>query len=222
MQTFNEAFEILTNQVYERGFPVNTRLGPARNMKGVNTTYRWDHQIPDHVNVDFAYSFAQAVVNGDTNCDNVVGMSDRARSFTIVPTDVGLPANFSVMYGPRYVQQRQFVLDELNNNPNTRRAYVSIIGPEDFQITQNPACDHLEFPCTIGWSFYVHGLNLYVHSLMRSQNLWTIWPLDAIVLEHVAEDIASELNQPIDDIVYSVTMLDAHIYERDIKAWLKG
>ena len=61
---------------------------------------------------------------------------------------------------------------ELKNNPNSRRAVISILKDSDLVLLGTD--EKLEFPCTDSATFFIRDNKLNVHLHMRSQNMVTV------------------------------------------------
>lgn len=170
--------------------------------------------IPDwrNFNYQFAESMAKAIWNGDGNGDNLRAVSDRARTFLEVPP--GYEKSISATYGPKFVQSLDFISHCINSEPATRRCITHLNWPSDCSIPTTDDIAHLEFPCTLAWQYLPRGNKLHMHIHMRSQCLFTIFPLDVWVQVYILETLSEKFSLQTGTLSHSFGSL--HLYERDV------
>lgn len=103
--------------------------------------------------------------------------------------------------------QWEWVREELQRDPDSRRAYVHIRTAHDSFHAR------LDVPCTIGMQFMVRGGRLHMWTAMRSQDMILGLGNDVPAFTMFHELMALELGVPIG--VYHHTVGSMHIYERD-------
>jgi len=107
----------------------------------------------------------------------------------------------------------------LNEDPDTRRAYVSVLdGINDNKMLaalRSKELDDVEYPCTVGFHFLKRDGKLSVTIQMRSQNMVSVWPYDYLIANRFLKHVAKATNSQVGDVHGQVS--SAHIYERDFK-----
>lgn len=186
---------------YEIGLkePGPSRLGDCKTAYNLQVYFNYSsHEeaisgLPSGYDKTFIKSFGQSIANGDTTPANIANLSPKAASFCTSPNP-----NISVMYGGRIAKQERMVLSELEANPESRRAFINILTPEDKAMLQMAECAQLEFSCCIGYHFYIDCCKLNITVNMRSQNLYLL-PIDLCnaiaVQEKYAKLLGYELGQ---------------------------
>lgn len=159
----------------------------------------------------YAKAFAEHIISG---CDKELRKlaPNSAKKFLDRPAE--LPENISVLYCDKIAKQIEFVLKELNENKNTRRAIISFIDSNDFKITELEPTKHLEFSCTAYLSFFIKENKLNVHINMRSQS-FALLPLDANNFYNLHKHISSKLNIEQGKCFYTFSNL--HLYRKHEK-----
>lgn len=130
-----------------------------------------------------------------------------------------LPKNFSASYGPRLAQQKAFVLDQLCQHKNSRRAVQILLDANDAIICDLPDGALVEYSCTESLQWQLRDNELYLHVHMRSSSVWQILPIDAYNFQcygnMMAKDISAKLGKKIELECINMTFGNAHIFERD-------
>lgn len=117
-------------------------------------------------------------------------------------------------YGPRLrrwhgaTDQLARVLDALSGDPDSRRAVIQLYDPEA------DAMGHKDVPCTLGYRFFLRDGRLYMHTTMRSQDLWLGFCYDIFAATTLHELVAGWLGAQLGDYVLCVDSL--HLYAADI------
>lgn len=117
-------------------------------------------------------------------------------------------------YGQRITRARpglnqlEAVIGRLTEDPQSRRAAISVYQPED---AVRPSCD---IPCTFGLSYHIRRGKLYATTLMRSNNAFLLLPYNIFEFSLLAEAVAAELNVPLGGLTHYA--LSMHIYEHEV------
>lgn len=113
-------------------------------------------------------------------------------------------------YGPRTAEQLVEAIDELELDPDTRRAVVYVGRPED--LVHIHASSTTDQPCTMTWQFFNRGGKLEMIVNMRSWDL--VWGLANDVPCFVAVQQAMAWALGLEVGGYTHLAGSAHIYER--------
>jgi thymidylate synthase len=114
------------------------------------------------------------------------------------------PANTS-----DYLNQIDFVISELHNDPTSRRAVISIRDDNVDPFIENPAClQHLQF--------FIRNGKLDLSVLFRSNDLLKAFFFNAWALIRLQEKIARELKVGVG--TYTHRSNSMHVYEKDFES----
>jgi thymidylate synthase len=117
-------------------------------------------------------------------------------------------------YGQRIMRARpglnqlEAVIGRLTEDPQSRRAAISVYQPED---AVRSSCD---IPCTFGLSYHIRRGKLHATTLMRSNNAFLLLPYNIFEFSLLAEVVAAELNVPLGSLTHYA--LSMHIYEHEV------
>jgi hypothetical protein len=109
-------------------------------------------------------------------------------------------------YGPRIADQLPRIVNLLREDPDTRRAVVSIWREEDLSHQGDR-------PCTIFFQFLIRHNRLEMYSRMRSQDALLGLAYDAFAGAQLRDTLARQLEVAPGRWYHTVTSL--HVYERD-------
>jgi len=107
-------------------------------------------------------------------------------------------------YGPKFVEQLQYVLAVLSNDYASRQAVINI-----WRERPGPSRD---VPCTLSLQYMVRNGCLEAFTTMRSNDLWWGFPYDLYVFTQLQNYIASMLGLKAGRYHHNVNSL--HIYQR--------
>lgn len=117
-------------------------------------------------------------------------------------------------YGPRLrrwqggIDQLAQVRQLLRDDPDTRRAVVQLFDPgNDFR-------GYRDVPCTLGYRFHLRDGLLYMHTTMRSQDLWRGFCYDIFTATLLQELLAGWIGAGLGTYCHQVDSL--HLYEPDL------
>lgn len=120
---------------------------------------------------------------------------------------------FAYDYGNRLrgfdVDQIQYVIDKLSENPNSRRSTA---------VTWRPTVDTIndEVPCLIMLDFKIRHDKLSTTAVWRSHDIYGAFYPNLQGLKHISDYIAHDVGCSPE--IFNVYSLSAHIYETDIAA----
>lgn len=198
-------------------FEVDSRIGDVwertrhsyevRDMK----SFKFDTEDLGRLDYDYIEKFYDWLVSGSTDTEEAFKEYPNVAKFLKKPENSELPDNFNTFYGPRIVGQREQVVNELKNNPNSRRAVISILKDSDLILLGTD--EKLEFPCTDSATFFIREGKLNCHLHMRSQNMVTVVKLDMYLWARFTCEMAKELD--VETGTFSSSIVSAHVFERD-------
>lgn len=216
--TFEEAFLGNIEQIIKSPeFKTTSRIGPVYEISGLSyevrdlSTYRFKDESIGRLDYDYADTFYRWMITGCTDSTEILEKYPNVSKFMEKPKSKDLPENFNTFYGPRILEQRSFIVEELKAHPDSRRAVISIIYKEDLQLLDKD--ESLEFPCTDSATFFIRNGKLNCHLHMRSQNMGQVIKLDMYLWGRFSEELAKELNVEMGK--FSCSIVSAHVFEKD-------
>lgn len=116
------------------------------------------------------------------------------------------------MYGIRF-KYGDFgdVINQLNQDPTTRQAFLPIFFPEDTGAVHGE-----RVPCTLGYQFNIDHGRLLVTYFIRSCDFVRHFRDDVYMAGRLGQFIASCLNVAIDDIILTMHIVNFHVFEGDV------
>jgi thymidylate synthase len=152
------------------------------------------------------------MISGSSDNKAVIDKYPNVARFMEKPKSDQLPQNFNTFYGPRILDQLPYVLKELKEHPDTRRAVISILDSQDLLLLDKD--ESLEFPCCDSATFSIRDNKLNVHVHMRSQNMGQVLKLDMYLWGRFTCELATELN--IEPGNFTSTVVSAHVFNKDM------
>ena len=198
-------------------FELNSRIGDCwertRHSYEVYDMKSFKFGTEDLGKLDYNYieTFYDWVISGSTDAEEAFKEYPNVAKFLAKPENTELPKNFNTFYGPRIVAQRPSIIKELTNNPNSRRAVISILKDSDLDLLGTD--EKLEFPCTDSATFSIRKGKLNCHVHMRSQNMVTVVKLDMYLWARFTCEMAKDLG--VETGTFSSSIVSAHVFERD-------
>jgi thymidylate synthase len=115
--------------------------------------------------------------------------------------------NVNSNYGYQWSRgdQVRYIVDELRQNPKSRRASISIYDAKDRFNWEN------DTPCTHAINFYIHNKKLNMSVMMRSNDLWYGFCNDQYCFSKLQEMICKELSIEIGSYYHFANNI--HLYE---------
>jgi len=193
-------------------------LGEEQNPRGYKCFALYDRQlkfdpnrpliIDNNRKLSFKFAFAEAfwILAGDDKVETIAPYNKNIAQFS----DDGV--TYFGAYGPKIMAQLPYVINNLNRDPHSRQAVITI-----WREYPRPSKD---IPCTVMVQFRVSpdGGKLYSHVVMRSSDVWLGLPYDVFnfsMLMHVVSQQLADRPKPT-ELTY--TLMNGHIYERNIEA----
>lgn len=218
---FEEAFLSINNLIINRPeFKTTSRLGDVHEIIGLSYqvedlhSFQFSNESIGRLNYDYAGKFYDWMVSGSVDHDILLKDYPSIARFMEKPKSPDLPANFNTFYGPRILSQLPFIIKELTEHPDSRRAVISIIDADDLQLLDKPD-ETLEFPCCDSATFSIRDGKLNVHVHMRSQNMGQVLKLDMYLWGRFTCELAEKLNLPTG--IFSSSIVSAHVFKKDFE-----
>jgi len=222
--TFANAFKMAnTHAILTPDFVSETRIGKAYEILNLGIVvndprtfvFNQDPEI-NRISYKYAEDFWSFMISGGTDAQEAFKAYPQVSKFLDKPKSTELPANFNTFYGPRIAEQYPMMFDEMVRSPNTRRAVITILDGGDAALLDKD--ETLEYPCTISYSFQIRNKTLFMSTVMRSQNLATVFQLDIYLQGKLLKKLADELDEAgveIERTHWTGFLQNAHVFERD-------
>lgn len=216
--TFQEAFlEINKFIIDSPEYKTTSRIGEVNEITGLVyeveniESFIFTNEKIGRLDYNYADTFYRWMMNGCTDSIEILEKYPNISKFMEKPKSPDLPENFNTFYGPRILQQLPHVKKELINNPDSRRAVISILDANDLLLLDKN--ETLEFPCCDSATFFIRDNKLNIHLHMRSQNMGQLLKLDMYLWARFTCELAEELNINPGKFISSV--VSAHTFVKD-------
>ena len=168
---------------------------------------RGDKYLAINAYLDYYEGFFKWLLTGSDHPDSFILLSDKAQRYKMDYK------GRNVAYAPRIADQLDYVVNRLKERPSSKRAMMMILEKEDRIV--NEADYTIEYPCTIGYHFYIEDERLCMTTLMRSNNVCSVIGLDVFLSVSLMKLVAEKLGR--EPGIYTHFMSDAHIREEEIQ-----
>lgn len=185
----NEAYEILFYKIINEG----------KNFNNTKALFNIGFYIEDPLSnlitnkerdwkLDYAEAEWQWYLSGDTNINKLGKIYGKIPTIWKRIADKNGNVNSNYGYQWNRGNQLQYVINELKNNPNSRRASISIYDAKDRFNFEN------DTPCTYAINFTILNNKLCMSVMMRSNDLWYGFCNDQYCFSKLQEMISNELS----------------------------
>jgi thymidylate synthase len=146
---------------------------------------------------------AHWILSGDDRVETIAPYNTRIAEFS----DDGL--TFFGAYGPRLVEQLDYVVEKLKSDKDTRQAGLTLWRPNPPQTK--------DVPCTVAMFFNIRDGKLNAHVFMRSSDVWLGVPYDVFNFSMIAHLICCRLGGGVyEPGSLHLTAASRHLYLRDM------
>ena len=167
--------------------------------------------LPDRkLNYKFMCAEAFWILTGDDRVETIAPYNKNLAQFS----DDGV--RFFGAYGPKIVDQMNYVVSKLTLDRDSRQAVINI-------WRENPIATR-DYPCTLNMTFMIRDNKLNAHVSMRSSDAYLGIPYDVFTFSMVAHAVCGFINQRTSAYMDSVspgtlylTAASAHIYEENFQ-----
>lgn len=217
-ENFEEAFIEISNLITNKPeYVTSSRIGDVHEISALSYevedlgSYIFNRQEIGKLTYDYADKFYQWMMTGCTDNEIILKDYPNVAKFMEKPKGEGLPENFNTFYGPRILTQLPYIVKELSDSSDTRRAVISILDKDDLLLLDTD--ESLEFPCCDSATFFIRENKLNVHVHMRSQNMGQVLKLDMYLWARFACELAEELG--VVSGKFSSSVVSAHVFKKD-------
>lgn len=172
------------NDIISLGEPVTTRNGNSLEILNHTVAFNmeWPTVISKHRRFSYNYMKSEALwtIYGSNRLDWEENIGK-----TLSPwSEDGIYLNGA--YGPRFVDQMPYILDNLSQDLGSRQAVMTIWRP-------SPRVRN-DMPCLVSLQFLIRDNTLYTIANMRSSDAWLGLPNDMFVISMMSACMAIEYN----------------------------
>ena len=227
-QTFEEVFKDINKEITENPeHTFDSRIGTTFEVNNLTfeVTDPNSYEMPDskinRISYEYANTFYEFMMSGGglNKAQQAFAGNKKALEFVQAPKTESLPDNFNTLYGPRIIEQLPAVINELADNPNSRRACLMILNPDDHVLLELD--EKIEYPCCFNATYYIRDNKLNTHINMRSQNTALVLQMDIYIHARLMIHVMNELNNNYDDELQlgtmSYHMVSGHVFTRDLE-----
>lgn len=202
----NSAFEYLYDYILENG---KEKCG-TKYLK--NIAFTIDNPLDNEINAsfrkwnkDYADFEWEWYLSGNNNADEI---AKRAKIWAMCQDENGcVNSNYGYQWNRgNKVSQINYIVNELTDNPQSRRAVISIYDGKETELYKK------DTPCTLSISFSIEENKLDMNVHMRSNDLVFGFCNDQYCFSKLQELVANKLNKQVG--IYYHSVVDLHIYER--------
>jgi hypothetical protein len=225
--TFEEVFININKEITENPeYTFKSRIGETYEVTNITfevtdpSSYHILNPNINRIKYDYAITYYDFMMSGGGTKKAMVAFAgnERALQFVRPPKSDVLPENFNTLYGPRIIEQLPAVINELADNPNSRRASLMILDPKDHALLELD--EKIEYPCCFNATYYIRDNKLNAHINMRSQNTAIVLQMDIYIHARLMMHVMKELNTCRYELqlgTMSYHMVSGHVYERDLE-----
>lgn len=154
-------------------------------------------------NKDYADYEFDWYIKGDRDA---LEISEKAKIWKnmMIPGTTNVVSNYGYFWNKN--NQLDRMIEELKNNPNSRRAILIHYDIEELDIYK------YDTPCNFALNFYIRNGKLELSVFARSIDLWFGFCNDQYCFSKLMEIVSKKIEYPIGQMHWSITNL--HIYER--------
>ncbi len=211
MSSFNEAWLYTLAAIEREGWDVKPRGMMTKELPQYSVAVDMLAPVLTFKERKLHYPFMAAealwILTGDNRVETIAPYNKHISQFS----DDG--KTFAGAYGPRILDQLDYVVETLKNDPDTRQATLTIWSPRP-----EPSKD---IPCTVAIDFKIRHGRLNVHVFMRSSDVWLGLPYDVFNFSMIGAMVCGMLNRDVDtgsQLILGglfLTAASSHLYERN-------
>lgn len=213
--TANQAWLHALGDVADFGVPVGPRGMGTQEILNYPSAFDMNSPICYHQDRKLSYKFMAAeaywITSGSMFTEDIVPYNSHIAKFS---DDDYI---FNGAYGPKFINQLQFVVNQLRKDCDTRQAVMTI-------WIQNPI-DTKDYACTLSLQFMIRDGRLNTIVNMRSNDLWLGRPYDMFNFTIMSLRVLTYLNEGYDCTYGELTRLgtlylnagSTHLYDQNVE-----
>lgn len=210
LETMNSAWaRLVSDLLFRPAYSTCPRGQQTFERMAVQLRLSMEHPLLTVSRRKLGYKFAAAeawwILSGLDDVASIEAYSKEIASFS----DDG--QTFFGAYGPKVVQQLEYVTKTLARDPASRQAVISI-------WRENPPLSK-DIPCTLSLQFLIRDSQLHLIVTMRSSDVWLGLPYDVFTFTMIAAAVMLRLNHvnllPVTLGSLTMQLGSSHLYERN-------
>lgn len=209
----NAEWRQLLSSILQMGQEVKPRDLVTREIIGYTSIVDMSRPIVSHpmrkINYNFLCGEAHWILSGSNRLSEIKPFMNAIERFS----DNGI--TFRGAYGPKVIEQLDYVVESLKSDPFSRQAVLTI-------WRENPMPSK-DIPCTVAMQFMIRDLELHCNVFMRSSDAWLGWVYDVFNFSMISTWIAIALQDAYPGVKLGKLKLmvgSQHLYaEHFDKAW---
>lgn len=207
----------LKRAYYEPQFENSPRGNKSKEILGISFTLTNPIDrvcyIPKR-KINIVFNFAEAIwyLTGSNSLEYISYYAHNMKKYsmddkTLTGTAYG-PKIFA--YGSDNINQWNRIIGLFNDDPDTKRAFISI-----FDANEELALSNIDVSCTIGLHFLIRDGDLYMSVFMRANDAYRGVVSDIFSFSFIQEFLAAQLSLGVGNYYHNVSTY--HVYEPDYK-----
>lgn len=217
--TATEAWLQALNDIWNHGDRVEPRGMPTLEIqhRTVSTSMQFPviNFAPRKLSYQFMAAEAYWILSGDDRVSTIAPYNKHISQFS----DNG--ETFDGAYGPKIVDQLEYIVNTLDQDEDTRQATLTI-----WRENPGPSKD---IPCTVALDFKIRNGMINVHAFMRSSDVWLGLPYDLFNFSMIGARVCGLVNhrrrvrgEPELTLgTLYLTAASSHMYKRNEEGILK-
>lgn len=207
--TANDSWLRDIEQVISFGYDESPRDIKTREQIGIQSIFDMNYPVCYHPKRELSYVFMAAeaywITSGSMFVNDIAPYNKHIANFS----DDGYI--FNGAYGPKFINQVDYVVNTLREDESSRRAVMTI-------WIQNPI-ETKDYACTVSLQFLIREGDIHTIVTMRSNDLWLGRPYDmfnfTVMTLRILTLLNKDRNKPIGlgNMIMNVGSL--HLYEKD-------
>jgi len=198
--------------IHAQGGAVSPRGLETKEILGNSFSFDMNYPVCYHQNRKLSYKFMAR--EAWTICCGTNAVSDISEYNKHIAQFSDNGVSFAGAYGPMFIYQRDYVINSLVKDQNSRQAVFTIWKP-------NPGSS-ADFPCTLVFNFQIRDNKLHCFVNMRSSDAWLGLPYDMFNFTTVALNILCAYNLKTAEAVelgdMHMMLNSSHLYGPNLEA----
>lgn len=211
MNDTTHAWVVTLRKILADGADVGPRGRPTKELQHHTFKCAMADPVVKSAERGLSYKFMAAealwILNGDNSVAGIAPYNSRISEFS----DDG--KTFFGAYGPRVVDQLDYVVNALLKDRETRQAVMTT-------WRRNPPATK-DVPCTVALAFMARHGRLHCHAFMRSSDAWLGLPYDVFNFTMITARVACLVNSTSQEKLelgdLCLTAASSHLYSENFK-----
>lgn len=215
---FDDLHSELVNYIVDKSMEHDSRTGKMYELIGLGfelTDPRNNMVLQNNtINYEYANDLLKFLLSSELYVEDFDdGNFAKKYPWTVGFTDKkSVPENYSTAYGPKIKNQLDRIIKLLKDEPDTRRALLHILIPED-KLVWDLETKH-EYPCCNSIQFLIRNGKLNLFTQYRSNNIYKVLPYDLFLMSNIMILVNDKLETELGSLYFHAT--SAHVFKTDL------